>query len=169
MNLRPFLCLLLTLGLTGCAGYKLGPSNGMAAGSRSVQIQPFSNATLQPSLTDQVTSQLRKELQKDGTFKLDTHGDPDIILTGVITRYDRLGITYFTSNVLTVQDYRLTLTAQVTARERASGKVLFNKTVQGFTLIRVGYDITSAERQGMPLLAQDLARNTIALLADGSW
>jgi hypothetical protein len=37
------------------------------------------------------------------------------------------------------------------------------------TLIRVGSDLTSAERQALPLLAADLARNITALLADGTW
>jgi hypothetical protein len=68
-----------------------------------------------------------------------------------------------------VRDYRLSLTAQVTVRERSTGKIILNQPVTGFTLIRVGNDLTSAERQGMPLLAGDLARNVTALLADGKW
>ncbi len=161
--------LLLILALTGCAGYRLGPANGQPAGSRSVQIQPFHNQTLQPLLADAVTQQLRKHLQRDATYKLDTHGDADIVVTGVLTRYDRLQLTFAPWDVLTVRDYRLSLTAQVAARERSTGKVLFDQPVSGFTLIRVGADLTSAERQALPLLASDLARNVTALLADGSW
>jgi hypothetical protein len=78
-------------------------------------------------------------------------------------------VTLSSSDILTVKDYRLTLTAQVTARERATGKVLIDQSVSGYTLIRVGSDLTSAERQAMPLLAQDLARRVAALLAEGKW
>ncbi len=155
--------------LTGCAGYQLGPTNGLAAKEKSLQIRPFANLTLQPRLTDTVTEQMRKEFQRDGTFQLATHGDPDIILTGSLTRYQRTEVTFAATDILTVRDYRLILTAQVTARERSTGRVLFDQTVNGYTLIRVGADLTSAERQAMPLLAGDLAKNVTALLVEGKW
>lgn len=161
--------LLALLGLCGCAGYHLGPVNGLEAGEKSVQINPFPNHTLQPRLTDEVTLQLRKALQSDATYKLATEGDPDLILSGVITRYQRSEVTLSSNDILTVRDYRLTLTAQVTARERATGKIFFDQTVSGFTLMRVGSDLPSAERQAMPLLAEDLAKNVTALLAEGKW
>ncbi|HVV73822.1 MAG TPA: LptE family protein [Verrucomicrobiae bacterium] len=153
----------------GCAGYRFGPVNGMAAGERSVQINPFVNQTLQPRLTDVVTLELRKELQRDGTYLLATHGEADVILAGALTRYQRNEVTVSSSDILTVRDYRLTLTAQVTARERSTGKLLLDQPVSGYTLIRVGSDLTSSERQAMPLLAGDLAKNITALLSEGKW
>jgi hypothetical protein len=41
--------------------------------------------------------------------------------------------------------------------------------VTGTTLIRVTTDLTSTERQALPLLAADLAKNVTALLAEGAW
>lgn len=155
--------------LSGCAGYKLGPTNGLAAGSRSVEVSPFLNQTLQPRLTDAVTMQMRKEIQKDATYKLATQHDGDIVVSGVITRYDRFELSLSPEDVLTVRDYRLMVTAQVTARERGTGKVILNRPVSGVTLIRVGSDLTSAERQALPLLAGELSKNIVQLLADGSW
>jgi hypothetical protein len=157
------------LGLNGCAGYRLGPSNGVAAREKSVQINPFVNQTLQPRLTDVVTAQVRKEMQRDGTYDLSTHGEGDIIISGSLIRYERLEVTFASNDILTVRDYRLSLTAQVSARERATGKILINQAVTGYTLIRVGNDLASAERQAMPLLAQDLARNVTGLLVEGKW
>ncbi len=155
--------------LNGCAGYRLGPVNGVTAGERSVQINPFPNRTLQPRLTDAVTFELRKALQRDGTYHLETHGEADVVLEGAITRYQRNEVTLASNDILTVRDYRLTLTAQVTARERRTGKVLVDQLVSGYTVIRVGSDLTSAERQATPLLAEDLARNITALLTEGKW
>ena len=57
----------------------------------------------------------------------------------------------------------------MTARERGTGKVILDQPVTGFTLIRVTTDLTSTERQAMPLLAADLAKNVTALLAEGGW
>ncbi len=163
------LAALAALGAGGCAGYRVGPVTGLAPHGTSVQISPFANQTLQPHLTDEVTAQLRKRLQRDGTFKLATHDDGDILVTGSITRYYRQAINYQASDILTVSDYQLEVTAQVTARERGTGKIILNQPVVGRTIIRVTSDLTSAERQGMPLLAADLADNVTALLAEGGW
>jgi hypothetical protein len=155
---------------TGCAGYQLGPTNGMSAGSRSVQVNIFESKVLEePRLGEAVTSALRKELQQDGTFKLDTRNEGDVIVSGAIVRYRRAGLSFQPRDILTPRDYRLTLLAMVTARDRASGKVLLNRRVQGQTTVRIGNDLTTAERQSMPIAAEDLARNITALLVDGEW
>ena len=109
---------LMALGASGCAGYKLGPVNGLAAREKSVQVIPFNNQTLEPRLTDAVTSQLRNELQRDGTYQLATRNDGDIIVTGTISRYERFEVSFSSGDILTVRDYRLELTAHVTAPAR---------------------------------------------------
>jgi hypothetical protein len=154
---------------TGCAGYQLGPTSGVARLDKSVQIVPFSNTTLEPRLSDAVTAQLRKELQHEGTFRLATHEDGDIVVTGAITHYQRGGLSFNPGDTLTVRDFRLNMTARVTARERSSGKLLLDKPVAGYTIIRFTSDLPSAERQALSLLADDLAKHITALLADGSW
>ena len=160
---------LVALGGSGCAGYKLGPVNGLAAREKSVQVNPFDNQTLEPRLTDAVTSQLRKQLQRDGTYQLASHNDGDIVVSGSVTRYVRQEVSFSSSDILTVRDYRLELSAQVTARDRSTGKVILDQVVTGTTLIRVTTDLTSTERQALPLLAADLAKNVTALLAEGAW
>jgi hypothetical protein len=166
---RHLLILLLAASLTGCAGYRLGPTNVEAAGAHSVQINPFINKTLEPRLNEYVIISLRKNLQQDGTYKLDTHDEGDIIVSGVITSYSRAELSVQLNDVLTVQDYEIRMTAQVTARQRSTGKIIFNRPVIGRTALRVGLDLTSAERQAIPLLADDLAKKTTALLVDGTW
>lgn len=157
------------LALSGCAGYQLGSANGLAAHGRSIQINPFANQTVEPHLTDAVTGELRRAVQQDGTFQLASHDDGDVVVSGVITRYLRVELTFKPADVLTVSDYRLGLTAHVTARERSTGKLLLDRPVTGYTLIRVGNDLASSERQALPLLAADLAKNVTSLLVEGSW
>jgi hypothetical protein len=108
-------------------------------------------------------------VQNDGTYHLSTHGDADIVVTGVLMRFTRHELSFVPKDVLTVKDYRIFVTAQVTAREVTSGKIIFEKPVTGYTLVRVGSDLASAERQAVPLLADDLAKNVTAMLVDGSW
>jgi Lipopolysaccharide-assembly len=157
------------LALTGCAGYRLGPTNGETARAHSVQINPFVNKTLEPRLSEYVASTLRKNLQQDGTYRINTHNEGDIILSGVIISYIRSELSFQSSDVITVQDYEIRMTAQITARERSTGKTIFDQRVIGRTTLRVGNDLTSAERQAIPLLADDLAKKTTALLVDGTW
>jgi hypothetical protein len=165
---RIFLIFTVTL-LAGCAGYHLGPVNGAVAGDKSIEVFPFNNQTLQPRLGDAVTQALRERLQSDGTYRLDTHGDGDVVVTGIITRYFRIGLAYLDTDVTTAQSYRVNITAHVVARERATGKVLVDKDVSGYTLVSVGTDLASAERQAAPLLAEDLAQNIAELITEGAW
>ena len=155
--------------LAGCAGYHLGPANGGVARDKSIEVLPFNNQTLQPRLGDAVTQALRERLQVDVTYRLATDGAGDVVVTGVITRYHRQGLSYLNKDATTTQNYRVDIVAHVIARERATGKTLLDKDVSAYTLVNVGTDLASSERQGAPLLAEDLARNITELLADGAW
>lgn len=166
----PFALLALSaMVISGCAGYRLGPSNGTEAGARSVSVQPFVNATLEPRLIDAVSIALRRSLQQDGTFRLETAEDGDVVVSGVITDFTRDELGFQPQDTLTVRDYEIRIEAEVTATERATGKVLFTRTVSGRTALRVGNDLASAERQAVPMLAANLARNITTLVTDGSW
>jgi hypothetical protein len=170
--MRGFCCIWVgcaALAWGGCAGYKVGPTNGLAAGEKSVQVVPFSNQTLEPRLGDAMTSALRKELQRDGTYKVATHDPGDIVVSGAIMQYNRSAQSFVATDVITPRDYRVSLTTQVTVRERATGKVLLNKAFTGNTLLRVTTDLTGADREALPLLATDVARQVTTSLADGDW
>jgi hypothetical protein len=167
--MRPLLLLLSAIFLSGCAGYTLGPTNGLPAGSRTVEVRPFVNKTHEPRITEYLASSMRRQFQQDGSFTLDTAGRGDILVTGEITGFKRSGLSYQASDVLTPQEYTLELIAHVVAVNVITGKTTFNKDVFGRTYIRIGNDQSSAERQAMPLLADDLARNAVSLLVDGDF
>jgi Lipopolysaccharide-assembly len=155
--------------LAGCAGYHVGPVNGAAAGEKTVEIVPFNNQTLQPRLGDAVTQALRERLQTDGTYRLATRKPGDIVVTGVITSYNRRGISFLNSDVTTPEDYNISVIAHVTAREHDTGKVLFDKNLNGSVFVHIGTDLADAERQAAPLLAEDLARKIAELLTEDTW
>ncbi len=162
------LALFLLLG-AGCAGYQLGPSNGTRAGSHSIEVTPFVNATTEPRLTEPVTRQLRQQLQTDGTYRLNTRGDADVVVTGTLLRYERLPLTFQPNDIITTRDYDVKLTARVHAVDRTSGRILIDREVTGRTTIRNTSNLPAAERQASSLLAEDLARIITSLLVDGSW
>lgn len=155
--------------LAGCAGYRLGPTGDQSVEARSVHFVPFVNHTVEGRLADAVTTAMRKELHRDGTLRLAARSEADIIVTGSLTRYERREISLIPNDVAAALDYNVSLTAQVTARERGTDRVLFDRPVTSHTLIRVSPDLNTTERQALPLLATDLARRVTALLAEGSW
>jgi hypothetical protein len=154
---------------TGCAGYKLGPSNGLEAGSRTIQINPPVNNTPEPRVAEELNHQLRRQIQRDGTYKLSTREEGDVVVNATIVKYNRVGETFQRRDTLTVRDYRIQLVALVTAYDRVTGRNLVNREFVGRTQVRLGSDQSSAERQALPLLAEDLARIITSALADGEW
>jgi hypothetical protein len=160
----------LLLGLfCGCAGYKMGPTNGLPAGAKSIQVNLFQNQTVEPRLIEAVSSALRKQLQQDGTYRLATQADGDIVVNGAIVRFERAGLSYQPGDILTVRDYSLYIVARIVAKERGTGKVLLDREISGRTTIRAGSNLSSSERQAIPMIAEDLARNATSLLVDGQW
>lgn len=160
------LAALAMLVLAGCA-YHLGPTGGQIAGGRTVQVQPFVNQTPEPRLVSALGQALREQLQRDGTFRLETRDDADIIVSGTIVKYDRQFITVQAGDSLTPRDYRILISARIVARERATGKVLLDRELTGRTEVRAGNDLHSAEREAIPMAAEFLANSATSLLADG--
>jgi len=161
--------LLALLGLlTGCA-YQLGPTNGRAAGADSVEVRLFTNRTIEPRLSEPLAQALRKRLQQDGTFRLATRGEPDVLVTGEITDYWRNPVSFQPADILTPRDYEVRLAAQVRAVNPRSGQVLLDRKVTCRTLVQSTPNLANAERQAVPLAAEELARTITTLLVDGEW
>jgi len=153
----------------GCAGYRVGPVSGDVAGDRSIEVTPFASKVIEPRVGDAVTTSLRRQLQQEGTFRLNTRGEADVVVTGSVIEYDRSNISSQPEDILTPRDYRLRIRAHVRARDRSSGRVLVDREVLGYTTLRVTPDLSSAERQAISQAAEDLARNITALLTEGVW
>lgn len=169
-SVAPFLLIAsLLLPAAGCAGYRLGSASGLAADAQSIEIIPFPNQTEEPRLSPALASALRRQIQNNGTFKLETRGKGDLQITGNIVQYLRVGVTFQPGDVITPRDFELRMTAQVKVLNRRAGKTLLQRPVTGRTLIRAFSDLASAERRALPLLADDLARKIIDLLVDGDW
>lgn len=159
-------CLFAAL-LPGCA-YRLGPTNGLEAGARSIQIDTFQNRTLQPGLSSEIVEAIRRKIQEDGTYRLATQKDGNLVVTGTVVTYERRPLAFRPRDVESVEDYELILVCRVVATER-DGKKVLDQEVRGRTTIRVFEDQNASERQAGPMLANDLARNITALLVDGTW
>jgi hypothetical protein len=155
--------------LSACAGYRLGPTGGQTARAQSIRVNYFKNQTLEPRLAEPFTQALRRQLQQDGTYRLATGTDADLVVDGVLLEYVRRPMAYQPDDLISVREYELTIRVRVIARERLSGRVLLEKDIGGRTAVSVGDDLASTERQAAPLLANDFARNAVTALAEGAW
>ncbi len=167
--LNLFLCVAVAV-LTGCAGYHVGPVHGtLVTPGKSVEIMPFNNQTLQPRLGDALTKATRERIQTEGSFHLATRNPADVIVSGTITFYGRESLNFLSTDTVTPENYRVGLLAHIVIRDRVSGKLLLEKNLRPHTLVHVGPDLASAERQALPLIAEDFARDLVSLLSESAW
>lgn len=164
-----FLSGIAALLLSGCGGYRLGAVGDVPAGARTIEVQPFDNQTLQPRLGDNMTQAVRERVQTDATYRLVTGETGDLIMSGVIRNYQRDQLGYLNRDASTPQNYRVSVTVHVVVRDRATGQVVMERDIKGHTLINVGPDFASSERQAGPSLAQDAAQSIVSQLTEGTW
>jgi hypothetical protein len=161
---RAFL-LAVALAVAGCAGYRLGPTLG--AEYRSVAVPMFRNKTYKPQLEAQITNSIIKRFQADGTLRVESVADADIILTGEITDYRRHQLRSARTDTGAPREYRVSIDAKIEARDRVTGKLVLAPTVvTGSADTFIGADLQSAEQQALPLIADDLAKQVVTLLAE---
>ena len=160
--------LLLAFLLGGCAGYKLGPATpGYLRNVHAIAIPTFSNTTLVPRIEVLVTNTVIKQFQQDGTFKIANESAADAVLKCEITGVNRSPARSVRGNVLSTTEFNLTLTVKYTLTGR-DGKVLGSPGgVAGSTSFFVGTDVSTDERQALPLAAEEMARHLVSQLSEG--
>lgn len=163
----PLLGALLGLLLTGCLGYHVGPV--LKADYHSVAVPMFKNKTYKPQLEAQVTNGIIKRLQTDGTLRVDSVENADIVLTGEIVHYRREMLRTLQTEAETPREFRIYIDARVEAHDRLTGKSVFGPViVTGSADTFIGTDLEASEYQALPLIADDLARQVVSLLVE-SW
>ncbi|MBA3544711.1 MAG: LptE family protein [Chthoniobacterales bacterium] len=160
---------LILLSLGGCAGYHIGPVQPYyLRGVHSIAVPTFENKTLVPRIAVLVTDTVIKQFQQDGTYRVAGGDQADAILKGEITRISRAPARSVRGNVLATTEFNLALRVRYSLVSRVGGKVLAPPIeVAGTTSFFVGPDITSDERQALPLAAEELAVQLVSQLSEG--
>lgn len=163
------LCILIASVLCGCLGYKLGPSNGLRAGEKSVSVNYFLNTTPEPGISDELMTAIRREVQVDGTYLLDTHSRGNLVISGKILQLNREAISLNPNRVEASRDLRLTLICEVTVTRGNTGDLVVQKLISAKSAIRNTGDLNRADQQTVPQMAEIMARKIISLISDGEW
>ena len=160
--------LLLAILVGGCAGYQLGPATpAHLRNVKSIAVPTFVNTTLVPRIEVLVTSTVIKQFQEDGTFRIATEDQADAILKGEIVAVNRAPTRSLRGNVLSTTEFNLSLSVRYTLVGR-DGRVIGNPGgAGGSTSFFVGSDVSTDERQALPLAAEELAKHLVSQLSEG--
>jgi outer membrane lipopolysaccharide assembly protein LptE/RlpB len=163
-NLLAAVCLLLT----GCLGYHVGPVKpGVLRDVHLVAVPTFENKTLLPRIEALVTDSVIKQLQQDGTYKVADKGDADAVLKAEITAVDRTPARSVLGNVLATTEFNLAMHVRYKLETRGGTVLMPEAEVVGTTSFFVGTDVTTDERQALPLAAEELATHLVTQLSEG--
>jgi Lipopolysaccharide-assembly len=164
---KAFSALLLAFLFGGCAGYKLGPAKpAYLSQIHSIAVPTFGNTTLSPRIEVLVTSTVIKQFQQDGTFRIANESQADATLKAEIVGVGRSPARSVRGNVLSTTEFNLSLTVKYSLVGR-DGKVLTAGGASGFTSFFVGSDVSTDERQAMPLASEELAKQLVSQLSEG--
>ncbi len=163
------LSIFITLGLSGCAGYRVGNISGRdLQGVRSVYVPVAKNASLQPDIQTTVTNAIIRRFNNDGTLQVNQTSNADSELDVTITNVREVSIASNNSDINVTAQYQMTISATVTFVNRRLGRKIFENTeVSGVTTFFTQSNIQEGIRQALPLAADDLANNTVKLVTEG--
>jgi hypothetical protein len=165
---RAFSVFLLALLLSGCAGYHIGPATpSYLRQIHSIAVPTFRNATLVPRIEVLVTGTVIKQFQQDGTFRIANEDTADAILKGEIMAVGRSPARSLAANVLATTEFNLSLRVRYTLVGRDGRTVAGPSEAAGLTSFFVGADVSTDERQALPLAAEQLAVQLVSQLSEG--
>lgn len=158
---------ILVLGLlSGCANYQLGSSAEIPF--KSLYIKPATNHSFAPQAQPIISAQLRETFIRDARVKLVAHEqDADAVLYVDLTEYDSNAAARNSNDTVRANSFNIRLSAEISLYDQHKGSYLFQeRAIHASTIAYTGNpqtegDIISyqqSERQAMPLLARELAR-----------
>ena len=163
-----FAAVLACFVLVGCLGYHVGPVKPYYLRDiHTIAVPTFENKTLLPHIEVLVTDTVIKQLQQDGTFQIARKGDEDATLKAEITRVDRLPARSVRGNVLKTTEFNLSMRLRYTLVTRDGATLAPPEDVVGTTSFFVSTDVTTDERQALPLATEDLATRLVTQLSEG--
>jgi hypothetical protein len=159
---------LACLSLTGCLGYHIGPAKPYYLRDvHTIAIPTFENKTLIPRVEVLVTGTVIKQFQQDGTFRIGNGDSADATLKGEIIRISRSPARSVRGNVLATSEFNLAMRVRYRL-VGPDGKPLGpSGEVVGTTSFFVGTDVTTDDRQALPLATEELANRLVTQLSEG--
>jgi outer membrane lipopolysaccharide assembly protein LptE/RlpB len=165
-RLLPILLLPAVLLFGACAGYHLG--GGSEPKFSRLYVGPVGSDTLLPQASAIVTTQIREAFLKDGRVTLvDAAEEADAVLTIKLASYGRETAVVRTDDTGLARRFDVTLRARATLTDRRAGAAIFSERMLSVKrgVFTDGGQLQS-EYQALPILAEELARQTVHATLD---
>jgi hypothetical protein len=133
----------------------------------TIAVPTFENNTLIPRIEVLVTDTVIKQFQQDGTFKIASNENADVILKGEISRITRSPERSVRGNVLATSEFNLVMRLRYKLVGNDGKPVGPPGEVSGSTSFFVGTDVITDERQALPLATEELANHLVSQLSEG--
>lgn len=166
--MKASLATVFCLALSGCLGYHVGPVKPYYLRDvHSIAVPTFKNRTLVPRIEVLVTDTVIKQLQQDGTFQIESGDKADATLTGEVSRIVRAPARSVRGNVLATTEFALTLSVKYSLTGKNGEQLAAANEAVGTTSFFVSSDVTTDERQALPLATEDLATRLVSQISEG--
>jgi hypothetical protein len=166
--LKALFAILFGLALGGCLGYHIGPVKPYYLRDiHTIAVPTFKNRTLVPRIEVLVTDTVIKQIQQDGTYQIVNGDKADATLSGEIERISRLPARSVRGNVLRTTEFNLALSVKYSLTGRDGKELVPPTTTLGTTSFFVSSDVTTDERQALPLATEDLATRLVSQISEG--
>lgn len=154
--------------LSGCLGYHIGPVQpAYLSAVHSIAVPTFKNSTTLPRLEVLVTDTVIKQLQQDGTYRISGEGNSDAVLDAEIVKVARSPARSVRGNVLATTEFNLSIRVRYKLVDREGKQLGPSGDAIGTTSFFVGTDVTTDERQALPLATEELATRLVSQLSEG--
>lgn len=171
MKAKVFSCAALCAALVamaGCAGYSW--KSAVPEEMRTVAVPTFRNESHVTGLGLAVAKQVRREFQREGTFRLAELEDCAVEVQGVVKSSSHDTLAYDRSVSERMREYELRAVAEVSFIDKKSGKVVVdNKRYRARTTFLAGDDILTGERDASGRLAEEFARQIVDDVLNCKW
>lgn len=114
-----------------------------------------------------MTGTVIKQFQQDGTFRIANEETADATLKGEIIAVGRSPARSVRGNVLATTEFNLALRVRYTLIGRDGKTIAGPSEAAGSTSFFVGADVSTDERQALPLAAEELAQRLVSQLSEG--
>jgi hypothetical protein len=166
--LKALLAAVFCLALSGCLGYHVGPVKPYYLRDvHTIAVPTFKNGTLVPRIEVLATDTVIKQLQQDGTFQIVGGDKADATLNGEVFRILRIPARSVRGNVLATSEFALSLTLKYSLTGPNGQPLAPPGEAVGSTSFFVTSDVTTDERQALPLATEDLATRLVTQLSEG--
>ena len=166
--MKALLAAVFCLALSGCLGYHVGPVKPYYLRDvHTIAVPTFKNGTLVPRIEVLATDTVIKQLQQDGTFQIVGGDKADATLNGEVFRILRIPARSVRGNVLATSEFALSLTLKYSLTGPNGQPLAPPSEAVGSTSFFVTSDVTTDERQALPLATEDLATRLVTQLSEG--